>query len=143
MMASMCVSVVFILIDILSVTKVLSLQMANGINPFWKLAFVFKCLTDTIILDDFKTALDKLSQYKLDQIRDLSGASGHHGTATRDQWMELSRGRSGAVAQAGQSDVVPLDGIRVEVETQVERVEGGRATQRSSESTSEILVGKG
>ncbi|OIW31291.1 hypothetical protein CONLIGDRAFT_543206, partial [Coniochaeta ligniaria NRRL 30616] len=63
MIASMCVSIVFILVDILSVTKVLSLELANGINPFWKLAFVFKCLTDTIILDDFKTALDKLSRY--------------------------------------------------------------------------------
>jgi hypothetical protein len=32
-----------------------------GVNPFWKLAPVFKCLTDTVmVLDDFKTALDRL-----------------------------------------------------------------------------------
>lgn len=30
------------------------------VNPYWKLALVFKCLTDMIILDDFKTCLDKL-----------------------------------------------------------------------------------
>ncbi|KAB5528961.1 hypothetical protein GE09DRAFT_1177782 [Coniochaeta sp. 2T2.1] len=72
MLVSMCISIIFILVDILAVTQVLKLPSANGINPFWKLAFVFKCLTDTIILDDFKTALDKLSRYKLDQIRDVS-----------------------------------------------------------------------
>jgi hypothetical protein len=143
MMASMCVSIVFILVDILSVTKVLSLELANGINPFWKLAFVFKCLTDTIILDDFKTALDKLSRYKMDQIRDISGASGNHGTADRDHWMELSRGRSQAARGDGQIGTVPLDGIRVDVETQVERAEVESTTQRSMESTSEILGMKG
>ena len=31
------------------------------------MAFVFKCLTDTIVLDDFKTALDRLSQHRLEQ----------------------------------------------------------------------------
>lgn len=142
MMASMCVSIVFILIDILSVTKVLTLELANGINPFWKLAFVFKCLTDTIILDDFKTALDKLSRYKLDQIRDISGASGAHGTAARDQWLELSRGRSEITRGNGPSGVTPLGGIRVDVETQIERADmesTKSATQRSIESTSEIL----
>ncbi|KAH8908128.1 hypothetical protein BR93DRAFT_937403 [Coniochaeta sp. PMI_546] len=146
MMASMCVSVIFILIDILSVTKVLSLQLANGINPFWKLAFVFKCLTDTIILDDFKTALDKLSRYKLDQIRDISGASGNHGTAARDQWLELSRGRSEVTRGNGQGGLAPLGGIRVDVETQVERadVESTKSTtQRSMESTTDILGMKG
>ncbi|RMD43080.1 hypothetical protein DV735_g2043, partial [Chaetothyriales sp. CBS 134920] len=32
----------------------------DGINPWWKLSLVFKCLTDTIMLDDFKTELRKL-----------------------------------------------------------------------------------
>ena len=32
----------------------------DGINPFWKLALVFKCLTDAILLDDFKTELKRL-----------------------------------------------------------------------------------
>ncbi|RMZ86219.1 hypothetical protein DV737_g155, partial [Chaetothyriales sp. CBS 132003] len=30
------------------------------INPWWKLSLVFKCLTDTIMLDDFKTELKRL-----------------------------------------------------------------------------------
>ncbi|KAB8224279.1 hypothetical protein BDV33DRAFT_188256 [Aspergillus novoparasiticus] len=43
------------------VTGALRSAMPLGINPFWKLCFMFKCLCDTAILDDFKTALDKLS----------------------------------------------------------------------------------
>lgn len=35
------------------------------INPYWKLALVFKCLTDNIMLDDFKTTLKKLGALKL------------------------------------------------------------------------------
>lgn len=65
----MLLSVAFILIDILAVTHVVKGPgLPDGINPFWKLAFVFKCFTDTIILDDFKTALDRLKQYKLQRI---------------------------------------------------------------------------
>ncbi|KAJ9611982.1 hypothetical protein H2200_003577 [Cladophialophora chaetospira] len=33
----------------------------DGINPWWKLSLVFKCLTDTIMLDDFKTELKRLN----------------------------------------------------------------------------------
>lgn len=131
------------MLDILSVTQVLSLQLANGINPFWKPAFVFKCLTDPIILDDFKTALDKLSRYRMDQIRDVSGASGNHGTAARDHWMELSRGRSEVTRGTRQDRTVPLAGIRVDVQRQVERADAASTAQRSMESTTEILVMKG
>jgi len=69
LLGAMILSVSFIICDILSVTKVIGgAGSADGINPFWKLAFVFKCLTDTVILDDFKTALDRLKQYKLQQL---------------------------------------------------------------------------
>ncbi|KAJ5990472.1 hypothetical protein N7522_010679 [Penicillium canescens] len=87
MLVSMCLSIVFIALDVISVTGALKSAMPLGINPFWKvcspsvspgsilvslvfradgwcilqLCFMFKCLCDTIILDDFKTALDKLS----------------------------------------------------------------------------------
>jgi hypothetical protein len=87
MLVSMCLSIVFIALDVISVTGALRSAMPLGINPFWKvctpsvsagsifvplvfradrwciiqLCFMFKCLCDTIILDDFKTALDKLS----------------------------------------------------------------------------------
>lgn len=60
----MSLSIIFITIDLLSVTPVIPI---GYINPFWKFAFIFKCFTDTIVLDDFKTALDKLSRYKMDQ----------------------------------------------------------------------------
>lgn len=69
LLAAMCLSVGFIIVDILSVTSVFKASsLPEGINPFWKLAFIFKCLTDTIILDDFKTALDKLKQYKMERL---------------------------------------------------------------------------
>ncbi|KAJ5086208.1 hypothetical protein N7532_010979 [Penicillium argentinense] len=61
MLVSMCLSIVFIALDVISVTGALRSAMPLGINPFWKLCFMFKCLCDTIILDDFKTALDNLS----------------------------------------------------------------------------------
>lgn len=75
MLLSMCTSLIFTLVDILSVTNVINLASGDGINPFWKLAFVFKCLTDTIVLDDFKTALDRLHHYKLDRIRGAVGGT--------------------------------------------------------------------
>src|SRR5687767_15547185 len=61
----MSLSMVWIIIDLLSVTPVISIGV---INPFWKFAFVFKCFTDSIILDDFKSALDKLSRHRRAQI---------------------------------------------------------------------------
>lgn len=69
LLGAMILSIAFIILDILSVTRVIAGKgVPDGINPFWKLAFVFKCLTDTIILDDFKTALDRLKQYKLERM---------------------------------------------------------------------------
>jgi hypothetical protein len=37
----------------------------DRINPYWKLALVFKCLTDNIMLDDFKSVLQRLGAMKL------------------------------------------------------------------------------
>lgn len=64
LLLSMFLSIVFIIVDLFSVISVIHI---GYINPFWKFAFIFKCFTDTIILDDFKTALDKLSRYKMQQ----------------------------------------------------------------------------
>ncbi|KAK0387615.1 hypothetical protein NLU13_3861 [Sarocladium strictum] len=61
----MTLSVIWIVVDLLSVTPVI---LIGVINPFWKFAFVFKCFTDSIILDDFKSALDKLSRHRRTQI---------------------------------------------------------------------------
>ncbi|KAH6707455.1 hypothetical protein EV126DRAFT_411716 [Verticillium dahliae] len=61
----MILSLIFIVVDLLSVTPVINIGV---INPFWKFAFIFKCFTDSIILDDFKASLDRLSQHRLAQI---------------------------------------------------------------------------
>jgi hypothetical protein len=75
LLTSMIFSIAFIIIDVLSVTSVIQSGLPEGVNPFWKLAFVFKCFTDTIILDDFKTALDKLKQYRMDRLGSTNNAS--------------------------------------------------------------------
>lgn len=87
----MTLSVIFIVVDILAVTPVINLGV---INPFWKFAFVFKCLTDTIILDDFKTALDKLSRHKMSRILPVDAilntenlSDDHHHWQKRASWL--------------------------------------------------------
>ena len=73
MFLAMVLSIIFTVIDICAVTDTLKSALPIGINPFWKLAFVFKLLTDSVILDDFKTALDKLSHYNLSRIDERLG----------------------------------------------------------------------
>jgi hypothetical protein len=68
MLVAMIFSIIFTIVDILSVTDAFQQILPDGLNPFWKLSFVFKLLTDTIILDDFKTALDKLCSFNLSRI---------------------------------------------------------------------------
>lgn len=69
LLLAMCLSICFIIVDILSVTHVVTGSgTPDGINPWWKLAFVFKCLTDTVILDDFKTALDRLKKHRMKRL---------------------------------------------------------------------------
>ncbi|KAF2647455.1 hypothetical protein K491DRAFT_309102 [Lophiostoma macrostomum CBS 122681] len=72
MLGAMLLSIIFIILDILSVTHVLKSGLPVGINPFWKLAFVFKCLTDSVVLDDFKTALDRLRAFKMSRLGSFS-----------------------------------------------------------------------
>lgn len=67
-------------------TPVLSV---GGINPYWKFASVFKCFTDTVILDDFKTSLDKLSHYRIDMINNMPFGSDHAGV--HDRWYTMSQ----------------------------------------------------
>jgi hypothetical protein len=73
MLLAMVVSIIFIVLDILTVTNALKLPGPTGINPFWKLAFVFKCLTDAVVLDDFKVALDRLRAFKISRLGSFSG----------------------------------------------------------------------
>ncbi|KAL4895043.1 hypothetical protein BDV59DRAFT_200299 [Aspergillus ambiguus] len=61
MLLSMCLSIAFIVVDTCAVLGVFhSRELPTGVEPFWKLSFIFKCICDTVILDDFKTALDAL-----------------------------------------------------------------------------------
>lgn len=68
MLGAMFLSICFIVLDVLSVTSALKSALPVGINPFWKLSFVFKCLTDSVVLDDFKTALDRLRAFKMSRL---------------------------------------------------------------------------
>ena len=68
MLAAMALSIIFIVLDVLSVTEAFQSVLPIGINPFWKLSFVFKCLTDSVVLDDFKTALDRLRAFKISRL---------------------------------------------------------------------------
>lgn len=72
MLGAMLISIAFIICDVLSVTGALKMPGTTGINPFWKLAFVFKCLTDSVILDDFKMALDRLRAFKISRLGSFS-----------------------------------------------------------------------
>ncbi|KNG45675.1 hypothetical protein TW65_07569 [Stemphylium lycopersici] len=73
MLFAMILSIIFIVLDILSVTKAITLPGPTGINPFWKFAFVFKCLTDSVVLDDFKVALDRLRAFRISRLGSFSG----------------------------------------------------------------------
>lgn len=98
MLASMALSLAFVLLDILSVTHVLSDALPLGVNPFWKLALVFKCLTDTVILDDFKTALDRLWAFRRTS---LAGPRAHDPVASDYYAHNGTASSSGGYARGG------------------------------------------
>lgn len=80
MLGAMFLSICFIVLDVLSVTSALKSALPVGINPFWKLSFVFKCLTDSVVLDDFKTALDRLRAFKMSRLGSFAMDAGDHRT---------------------------------------------------------------
>ena len=57
--ASIILALIFTALDIVASIHSF-IGSTDGINPFWKLSLVFKCLTDAILLDDFKTELKRL-----------------------------------------------------------------------------------
>ncbi|KAF1936140.1 hypothetical protein EJ02DRAFT_414489 [Clathrospora elynae] len=68
MLACMTLSIVFLLTDAaVSATKTTT---ASGINPHWRFALVFKCASDTIFLDDFKSVLDDIVARKFSIAQD-------------------------------------------------------------------------
>jgi hypothetical protein len=58
LLVAIILAMVFTTMDITA--SIVNFGGSDGINPYWKLALVFKCLTDTIMLDDFKTELKRL-----------------------------------------------------------------------------------
>lgn len=89
MLLAMLISIVFTIVDICAVTDQFNASIPIGINPFWKMAFVFKLLTDSVILDDFKTALDRLSKNNISTFAELpwvssDAASGKRGSEHRE-----------------------------------------------------------
>ncbi|PMD41840.1 hypothetical protein L207DRAFT_543769 [Hyaloscypha variabilis F] len=124
MFLAMILSIIFTIIDICAVTDTLSAALPIGINPFWKLAFVFKLLTDSVILDDFKTALDKLSHYNLSRIEEQMGenwASGKNIAIHRERRKSSAPRNFTTVAVGGtQSSASEEPWITVMTETKVE-----------------------
>ena len=113
MLLAMVLSIIFIVVDIFAVTKVLRLGGRTGISkqhdtevptrslltltdPFWKLAFVFKCLTDSVVLDDFKTALDRLRAFKMSRLgsfsADMSDRRNQNNGMLVATWERIERG---------------------------------------------------
>jgi hypothetical protein len=94
MLVAMLLSITFVILDVLSVTGALTVG-STGINPFWKLSFVFKCLTDSVILDDFKMALDRLRAFKISRLGSFSGDFSdrrtNNGGNLVDVWEEAER----------------------------------------------------
>ncbi|EOA91790.1 hypothetical protein ACJQWK_03318 [Exserohilum turcicum] len=81
MLACMILSIAFLLTDVaVSAAKVTA---SSGINPYWRFALVFKCASDTIFLDDFKSVLDDIVARKFSSAGDTAprgsvSRTGHH-----------------------------------------------------------------
>ncbi|KAF2471872.1 uncharacterized protein BDR25DRAFT_342474 [Lindgomyces ingoldianus] len=58
MLLCMFLSIAFLTTDIF--VTALRVTKDSGINPYWRMALVFKCASDTIFLDDFKSVLDDI-----------------------------------------------------------------------------------
>ncbi|KAM5346122.1 hypothetical protein ACJ41O_009127 [Fusarium nematophilum] len=121
LLLSMCLSVLFIILEVLAVTPVISI---GGINPYWKFASVFKCFTDTVILDDFKTSLDKLSQARINMINNEPFGSNH--SRAQDRWYSMHERQRAASCSSER-------GVFASTE-HVERLGTGRTASPSSEN---------
>jgi hypothetical protein len=62
MLLCMALSIAFLLTDV--VVSAAKLTASSGINPYWRFALVFKCASDTVFLDDFKSVLDDIVALK-------------------------------------------------------------------------------
>jgi hypothetical protein len=88
MMLCMVASIAFLLTDV--VVSAAKLTASSGINPYWRFALVFKCASDTIFLDDFKSVLDDIVACKFSS----TGNGVHRGSAIRSADRDSGRKRS-------------------------------------------------
>jgi hypothetical protein len=77
MLACMFISIAFLLTDV--AVNAAHVTTSSGINPYWRFALVFKCASDTIFLDDFKSVLDDIVARKFSS----AGGTVHRATTTR------------------------------------------------------------
>ncbi|KAI8719779.1 Non-specific serine/threonine protein kinase [Fusarium sp. LHS14.1] len=69
MLLCLFVSIVFVIVDVIFMILV---SKRGGLNPFWRLALIFKCASDVIFLDDFKSVLDRISESAMRKIATFS-----------------------------------------------------------------------
>ncbi|CAI6093112.1 unnamed protein product [Clonostachys chloroleuca] len=82
MLLCMFISIVFLITDV-AVTATVSTD--RGINPYWRFSLVFKCASDTIFLDDFKSVLDRIASSTIKRLAHIPNSSinGPRGSVTR------------------------------------------------------------
>jgi hypothetical protein len=89
MLACMMLSIVFLLTDVaVSAAKVTA---SSGINPYWRFALVFKCASDTIFLDDFKSVLDDIVARKFSSVGDSARRGSIPGSGVHKRSRSTSR----------------------------------------------------
>ncbi|KAI9807259.1 MAG: hypothetical protein M1833_000002 [Piccolia ochrophora] len=100
LMLSMFLSIAFVLTDVIVTAG--KLMPNKGVNPYWKLALIFKCSADALFLDDFRKVLDSLIH------RTLSKAGGQVHTAERHARPETAA-RQNSATQFGVRSVITAD----------------------------------
>lgn len=97
MLACMLLSIVFLLTD--AAVSAAKVTASSGINPYWRFALVFKCASDTIFLDDFKSVLDDIVARKFSSASDsgrrrsitgIGRPKSSRSTSRNDEFIECS-----------------------------------------------------
>ena len=88
----MVLSIAFLLTDV--AVSAAHVSTSSGINPYWRFALVFKCASDTIFLDDFKSVLDHIVARKFSSGNDAvhRGSIAGSGGSGRKRSRSASRG---------------------------------------------------
>ncbi|KAF2264671.1 hypothetical protein CC78DRAFT_463189 [Lojkania enalia] len=149
MLACMFFSIAFLLTDV--VINALRVTKDSGINPYWRFALVFKCASDTIFLDDFKSVLDDIVARSLNNTCGMAhhgSYSGGRNSSIRDgtEFIEcrpmakVSPHRPTAHSRyiKARPQTMPAPRIHVQKETTI-TTEPRKTSQDSYESKNEIL----